>query len=202
MLQRLPNNHVSYPPEIPETPLYPRLRTNSAVPSMTYPNFTFPPGTSLYPHHSHILSYHQRFSSHFNLYPYIAFNHKVLEANWAGTSSKGKWNLTILNPKGLNETRMVDHLVVASGNSHVPNIPSWPGQNIWLKQAANREIVHSVYYHYPDRYTNRTVLVVGGGFSGRDACEQISEVAEKVCQATCLVQSWKSDNLSGLRITS
>lgn len=180
VVQRLPNNHVSYPPELPETPLYPRLRTNTPVPTMTYPNFTFPQGTPLYPSHTHILAYLRRYATHFDLYSHIAFNHRVMEARWMGTPYAGQWNLTILNPTGVNETRIVDHLVVASGNNHIPSVPSWQGQDVWLERDSDREILHSVYYRYPDRYANRRVLVVGGGASGRDASEQISELAQKV----------------------
>lgn len=178
--KRLPNTNIVYPPKLPETPLYPRLRTNTPVATMTYPNFTFPPGTPLFPSHTHVLSYLQRYASQFHLYPHIAFKHKVTEATWVGTPLEGQWNLTILNAQGRNETKLVDHLVVASGNNHIPQVPSWPGQDSWLRQSPGREILHSIYYRYPEQYANRTVLVVGGGASGRDVSSQIFEVAQKV----------------------
>ncbi|GJJ08110.1 hypothetical protein Clacol_002318 [Clathrus columnatus] len=142
-----PDTSIVHPPELPETPLYPRLRTNTPVPTMTYPNITFPP---------------------------------VMEAKWLGTPYAGQWNLTILNSNGINETKVVDHLVVATGNNHIPHSPSWLGQDSWLRQSADHEILHSIYYRGPERYTNKTVLIVGGGASGGDISGQIYEVAQKV----------------------
>ncbi|GJJ08612.1 hypothetical protein Clacol_002831 [Clathrus columnatus] len=176
----LPDINIVHPPQLPETPLYPRLRTNTPVPTMTYPNVTFPPGTPLFPSHVHILAYLKRYASRFDLYDHIAFNHKVTEAKWLGTPYAGQWNLTVLNSNGTNETKIVDHLVVATGNNHIPRSPSWPGQDSWLRQSTDREILHSIYYKGPERYTNKTVLVVGGGASGRDASSQIYGVAQKV----------------------
>jgi cation diffusion facilitator CzcD-associated flavoprotein CzcO len=40
--------------------------------------------------------------------------------------------------------------------------------------------LHSVWYRKPDRYANRTVIVVGSGASGRDAASQITGYARKV----------------------
>ncbi|KIJ51715.1 hypothetical protein M422DRAFT_203031 [Sphaerobolus stellatus SS14] len=179
----LPETTPVYPPEIPETPLYPRLRTNTPVPSMTYPGFTFPPNTSLYPSHHHLLAYHQRFATESGLYPFIRFHHKVIQAEWIGSSERGQWNITIRNENGEYHWRFFDHLVVASGNNHIPRIVTWEGQEEWLSNTPDnspkREILHSVYYRDPDRYTNQTVLIVGGGASGRDAAGQIAPLARK-----------------------
>jgi len=153
---------------------------------MTYPGFPFPPGTPLFPSHQHILAYHRRYASRFNLYPHIRFNHRVLKAHWVGTSTHGQWNITLRNDQNTLETRLFDHLVIASGNNHIPRIPTFPGQDVWLSNTPSnsppREILHSIYYRYPDRYANRSVLVVGGGASGRDATSQIFPLAKKVCQ--------------------
>lgn len=179
----LPDPHLHSPPDIPETPLYPLLHTNTPVPSMSYPGFPFPPGTPLYPSHEHVREYHQRYAMAHNLTQYIQFNHEVLETRWVGNSEYGHWNISVRN--GTNEIHLenFDHLVVASGNNHVPRIPVWPGQDEWLKNGPDhgpkREILHSIYYRGPERYFNKSILIVGTGASGQDVAIQVSKIATK-----------------------
>lgn len=184
MLSRLPDPEPATPPNLPETPLYPRLRTNTPVPAMTYPKFPFPPNTPLYPTHEHIERYHQDYADHFNMTPYIKFNHTVVSTNWVGNSTVGHWNVTIRDHKEHSQQRAIDHLVVASGHNHYPHAPQWPGQEEWLNNSPiaghEREILHSIWYRSPERYSNRSTIVVGSGASGRDAASQISEYARKV----------------------
>lgn len=77
-----------------------------------------------------------------------------------------------------------DHLVVANGHNQYPSIPTWPGQDEWLKNSPSsgpkREILHTVFWRDPSRYAGRTVVVVGGGASGRDAALHTGPVARKV----------------------
>jgi cation diffusion facilitator CzcD-associated flavoprotein CzcO len=179
-LFRLPDPHPVSPPELPETPLYPLLHTNTPVPSMTYPGFPFPPGTPLYPSHEHIEAYHQRYAWHFNLTQHIRFNHTVVASSWTA----GRWHITFHDHKGQTRHKVFDHLVVASGHNNIPHIPVWRGQKEWLgnipAKGLKREILHSIWYREPQKYANRSVVVVGSGASGRDAASQISSIAQKV----------------------
>lgn len=187
---RLPDPNPVSPPHLPETPLYPRLHTNTPVPSMTYPGFPFPPGTPLYPSHEHIEWYHQDYVKHFNLSSYIRFNHTVVASSWVGSPQAGQWNITLHdhnandNGKEHVQHRFFDHLVIATGNNHYPHIPSWPGQEAWLAGGSpdgpRREILHSVWYREPERYAGQTVVIVGSGASGRDAAIQVGPIARKV----------------------
>ncbi|KAF8311122.1 uncharacterized protein EI90DRAFT_3005959, partial [Cantharellus anzutake] len=45
------------PPILPESSIYPRLRTNTPHPHNTYYKFPFPPGTDLYPIHTKLHEY-------------------------------------------------------------------------------------------------------------------------------------------------
>ncbi|TFK41252.1 hypothetical protein BDQ12DRAFT_626589 [Crucibulum laeve] len=179
----LPDPRTVLPPEIPLTPLYPLLHTNTPIPSMSYPGFPFMPGTPLYPSHEHIQAYHRRYATHFKLLPYIRFQHRVLQSHWVGTSSKGWWNITIRDAEGEIQQQAFDHLIIATGNNHFPRIPIWPGEDEWLESSSNygprREILHSIYYREPERYLNRSVLIVGNGASGRDAAIQVGPIARK-----------------------
>lgn len=150
---------------------------------MTYPGFPFPPGTPLYPSHEHIKAYHWRYAQHNDLLNFVKFNHKIHTASWTGTSEEGYWNLTFSDKKGALHHKAFDHLVVASGNNHIPRVPVWKGQDDWLSSSSarhSREIVHSVYYRGPEVFANRTVLIVGNGASGRDAASQIVDFARQV----------------------
>ncbi|KAG5653578.1 hypothetical protein H0H81_012085 [Sphagnurus paluster] len=179
----LPDPDPALPPEIPETPLYPLLRTNTPVPSMTYPGFPFTPGTALYPAHEEVEAYLVRYATHYNLTRRIRFNHKILEASWLGSPAAGQWNVSYYDANGATRHGSFDHLVVATGNNHLPRIPTWPGQEEWLANSppsgAKREIVHSVWYRGPEKYRGLNVLVVGTGSSGRDIATQIIPYAEK-----------------------
>ncbi|KAG5647642.1 hypothetical protein DXG03_008995 [Asterophora parasitica] len=174
----LPDPNPPPPPEVPETALYPLLRTNTPVPSMSYPGFPFPKGTALYPTHHHLQAYHASYAAHYGLTPHIRFNHTILKAAWVGTPQAGQWHLDYHDSsRNLTQQGQFDHLIVATGNNHLPRLPSWDGQEVWLRNSPRngpkRELLHSVYYRGPERYTGLNVLVVGTGSSGRDVTSQI-----------------------------
>lgn len=81
---------------------------------------------------------------------------------------------------------MFDHLVVANGHNHYPYIPTWPGQDAWLNaettDGPQREILHSIFWRNGTKYEGRTVLVIGGGASGRDAALHTAPFARKVSE--------------------
>jgi hypothetical protein len=179
---RADGNDVPAPPLLPETPLYPDLHTNTPVPVMTFPGFPFPAGTPLYPSHDHIARYHEAYAEALNLTPHIHFDTEVVAARWQGTPDAGWWNVTVRHG-GQRAHKRVDHLVVANGHNHYPHYPDLIGLSTWLSGAAGREASHSIYYRTPDKYTNRTVLVIGGGSSGRDAARLISSAARTTYQS-------------------
>ena len=185
----LPDPEPPHPPTLPETPLYPRLRTNTPHPTMTYPGFTFPPNTPLFPTHDFVWRYHADFAEHFNLTAYINLNHTVLAAGWRGTRQEGKWVVDVARTNGPRAQDVIrrefDHLIIANGHNHYPHIPRWPGEDEWLAStpagSRKRDIRHSIFYREPEWYANQTVVIVGGGASGRDAALQVGPLA-KVCQ--------------------
>ena len=179
----LPDLHPLHPPALPETPLYPRLHTNTPHPTMTYPGNPFPPYTPLFPGWEYMQQYHVDFAERHNITSYIRVNHTVVAAGWHGNAVKGKWEVEVVKtssstPETFHE--FFDHLIVGNGHNHYPRIPHWSGEDEWLRNtpegALKREIQHSIFYREPERYVNRTVLIVGGGASGRDAAIQVSEV--------------------------
>ncbi|KZW01293.1 FAD/NAD(P)-binding domain-containing protein [Exidia glandulosa HHB12029] len=179
----LPDLNDPHPPQLPETPLYPSLRTNTPVPSMTYPGVPYPPGTPLYPNHVHIASYLRNVTDRFGLQSYIKLNHEVVHAHWVGDSSSGYWNTTVRDKtRGVDEVRKFDHIVNSAGNYHYPRTPTWPGEETWLRTSRNktRRVFHSIFYRDPRDFAGERVLIVGSGASGRDAAIQLSTTAEEV----------------------
>lgn len=198
--QWLPDDGSARYPYLPATPLYPQLHTNSPAPRMTYPGFTFPPYTPLFPSHEHALSYLDNFATHFNLHPYIHLNHSLESAYWVGNSSTGFWELSIsaggsreiipLNETSLRTvrrrsrfTKHFDHLVVTIGHYHYPSFPSWATDDTakeWLQNGEGRHIQHSMYFRRPEEYAEKVILVVGGGSSGNDVAAWSGGYAKKV----------------------
>jgi cation diffusion facilitator CzcD-associated flavoprotein CzcO len=161
------------------TALYPRLRTMTPVPEMTYPGSenTFPPGTPLYPNASCIEQYHQGFARKQGLYRHIKFNHTISSTEWRGNRTMGHWNLAY-TAGGKVHYGSFDHLVVAAGAFRVPSVPSWRGQESWLAYRKHRQMLHSVYYTIAEEYRGAKVLVVGSGPSGRDIARKLADFAE------------------------
>ncbi|KIN95352.1 hypothetical protein M404DRAFT_1007489, partial [Pisolithus tinctorius Marx 270] len=97
---RLPDPFPPSPPKLPETPLYPLLHADTPVPIMTYPHLPFPPSTSLFPSHEYIERYHQDYVTHYDLWPYIKFNHSVLSSSWVGAPHAGHGEIVIEDHNG------------------------------------------------------------------------------------------------------
>jgi cation diffusion facilitator CzcD-associated flavoprotein CzcO len=62
------------------------------------------------------------------------------------------------------------NLVVASGRTAVPNVPTWPGQ-----AAFEGEVLHSSAYRSGESYAGKSVLVVGIGNSGGEIAIDLVE---------------------------
>lgn len=62
-----------------------------------------------------------------------------------------------------------DTVVVATGYSHTPFVPDWPGRDSFTGT-----ILHARDYRDPGRYTGRKVLVAGVGNSGADIAVEVA----------------------------
>ncbi|VDC06651.1 unnamed protein product [Peniophora sp. CBMAI 1063] len=165
---------VPSPPEIPETPLYHNLQTNGPHPHMTLPGTLFRPETELIPIHQKVLLYHEDTVEDFNLSPYIKLEHSVLETKWVGTSTEGFWDILVEDRRdGTLQRQSFDHLVVATGCNRYPHYADLVGEDEWL--AANRTLIHSMYYRQSDAFAGQNVVVVGAGPSGWDIAARLVE---------------------------
>ncbi|EPQ54781.1 FAD/NAD P-binding domain-containing protein [Gloeophyllum trabeum ATCC 11539] len=174
----VPQPNPPSPPELPTTPLYPALRTNTPHPTMTYPHFPFPPMTNLFPHHDALQQYHDDYVEHFNMRPFIHFNTSVVNATY---DQALHWDITVQRADGDTSHGHYDQLVVANGHNRYPYSPHWDGEDEWLRQGdGQRQILHSLWYREPEKYAGRFVIVVGDGASGRDMAQQTVPLAGKV----------------------
>ncbi|HYI55858.1 MAG TPA: NAD(P)/FAD-dependent oxidoreductase [Microlunatus sp.] len=69
-------------------------------------------------------------------------------------------------------------VVVASGYSHTPYVPDWPGRDSYPGQ-----VTHSSAYREPSPYAGKRVLVVGSGNSAGDLVTDLVGVAAEVIMA-------------------
>lgn len=190
----LPDLKHPHPPALPETPLYPRLHTNTPHPLMTYPVFPFPADTSMFPSWDSIQRYHTDYMEHHNISSFIRFNRTVVAAAWDGDNLSGKWEIEVARTDSSShelEHEVYDHLIVANGHVHYPRVPHWDGEDDWLKgsstRGTKRQMFHSIFFREPGDYADQTVLIVGGKASGHDAALQIGPLA-KVCTVPVLLK--------------
>ncbi|KZV66746.1 FAD/NAD(P)-binding domain-containing protein [Peniophora sp. CONT] len=155
------------PPELPDTPLYPDLVTNTPHPIMTIPLFPFRPETPLFPSHRAVRQYHDDILAHFNLTSHVRFNTRVVETRW----QDDHW--LVYSEDGDNTTQRseFDNLIVANGHFHYPLEPVFAGRSEWENAAPSRTIFHSIYFRNASSFAGKNVVVVGGSASGQDVAK-------------------------------
>ncbi|THU85250.1 FAD/NAD-P-binding domain-containing protein [Dendrothele bispora CBS 962.96] len=109
------------------------------------------------------------------------------------TPDNSTWLLTVRHLKRLEESNRIkatwwteefDAIVVASGPYDSPHVPDIEGLVQWSKVKSENPAGHSVYhsrvYRNPERYADKTVLVVGVGTSGSEIARDIAPFAKKL----------------------
>jgi len=108
---------------------------------------------------------------------------RVMEINyWGSTTAKSatwddakkEWTVTV-DRAGEEVVLHPKHLVFALGVSGKPNIPSFPGQDVF-----RGEQQHSSQHPGPDAYKGKRVVVVGSNNSAFDICGALWEVGADV----------------------
>jgi hypothetical protein len=158
-----------YPAACPEnpplTPLYDSLSTNIPLPVMAFPNFPFPPETSLFPTAAVVQKYLEDYAVHFNLLRFVRFCVRVEKVFW-DTDSR-EWDVTLSTGEGFK----FDFVVVANGHYRKPRYPLATGLHSWLHSG---RAMHSAWYRRPGDFAHHgTVMVVGGGPSAMDLCTDL-----------------------------
>lgn len=135
---------------------------------MSFAVLPFPPSTPVYPLAKAVEDYLDSFVTHFDLSPNIRLNTTVESLERDETDSF--WRARVSGPGYGDEWLKFDKVVVGNGHYRFPRFPDLPGLDEWL---AAGKVTHSAWYRRPvDR--GRTLLVVGGGFSGRDIATEMA----------------------------
>ncbi|KAI1061407.1 hypothetical protein LB507_011214 [Fusarium sp. FIESC RH6] len=172
----------------PPGPAYFGLRNNIPT-SLLYSNLgPWPKNTEDITGHANIRSYLQGLSKEFGVDDATVFHTRVEDAKKSDDGSQ--WNLrTITLLKGDGQPELVernwafDAIVVATGHYSLPRIPDVPGLAEW-KAHFGEAVIHTKQYRRPEHFTDKTVLVIGGGASAYDVCREASETAKNVIHST------------------
>lgn len=130
-------------------------RGNSNLPHLPMPN-RYPK----YPERAQVVDYLEQYTAHFGLEP------RFKQTVTAVKRQEGKWQTETEDSVYLS-----DNVVVATGYTRVPQLPTWPGQ-----ASFPGPILHSSAYKNGRDFVGKQTLVVGFGNSAGeiavDLCEQ------------------------------
>jgi hypothetical protein len=159
------------------SPIYAGTHLISSRPLTEYPDFPMPDTWPDYPHHSQLLSYLERYATHFGLGEHIWFGTEVVGVTPVGD---GRWDVTTRSSGGVAlRVQRYAAVVVANGHNWSPKIPAYEG----LASFKGR-MIHSSAYKDPAQLRGRRVLVVGGGNSGCDIAVEAAQQAATVWHST------------------
>ncbi|MCV7253277.1 NAD(P)/FAD-dependent oxidoreductase [Mycobacterium hackensackense] len=109
---------------------------------------------------------------------WLEFYTRVMEVPyWSKTScvaatyneTDKRWTVEV-DRDGEKVTLRPAHLVLATGMSGKPNVPSFPGQDVFLGDQH-----HSSHHPGPDRYAGKRAVVIGSNNSAHDICKALFE---------------------------
>lgn len=132
-----------------------------------YDDFPFPADYPDYPSHQQLATYFQNYARHFNLYPHIQFETLVLKCE---LDNNQKWLVTT-QKDGETKTESFDALAVCNGHHWKPRFPDYPGQ-------FSGKLMHSHEVKRFSDFTDRRVLVIGGGNSACDVAVESSRFSK------------------------
>ncbi|KAL4915480.1 hypothetical protein BDW62DRAFT_212717 [Aspergillus aurantiobrunneus] len=137
------------------SPVYDSLETNIPNLMMQFCDFSFPPGTALFPTRRVVQEYLCRYAKDvLDIY--------LLEKTKAGVDVSNA---------------QFDAVVVINGHYNKPNMPSIPSLEEW-NQKIPGVIVHSSAYRRAAPFTNKKVIILSHPASGIDIAAQIGQVSK------------------------
>jgi cation diffusion facilitator CzcD-associated flavoprotein CzcO len=129
---------------------YDRLHLHTAKAFSALPFMPFPRSSPRYPSRAQVIGYLEAYARQFQLEP--RFGQTVMAAR----RTRNVWDVRTQDAsyRALN-------LVIATGYSREPNLPTWPGQ-----ASFRGALLHSSRYRNGEPFKGQAVLVVGFGNSG------------------------------------
>uniref|UniRef100_A0A8D0EHE4 Flavin-containing monooxygenase n=1 Tax=Salvator merianae TaxID=96440 RepID=A0A8D0EHE4_SALMN len=161
--------------------IYNSVVTNSSKEMSCFSDFPMPDDFPNFLHNSKFLQYLRMYAAHFELLKYIRFKTKVicLEKN-QDSSVPGQWIL-VAERDGKQESFIFDAAMICTGHQIEAYVPlaSFPGI-----EKFKGTYLHSRNYKSPERFHEKTVVIVGMGNSAADIAVEICRKAKKVILST------------------
>ena len=168
----------------PLTPLYDSLSANIPLPVMAFPDFPYPPETSLFPTAAVMQKYLEDYAVHFNLRRFVRLCTRVEKVFW--NTDSGEWDVTL----STGEELKFDFIVVANGHYRKPRYPHATGLDSWLDSG---RAMHSAWYRRPGELSHhKTIMVVGGGPSAMDICTDLTGIIPLLLHSVPVLSSQTS----------
>ncbi len=139
---------------------YDRLHLHTPKQTSALPGLRFPKDYPTFPSRDEVASYLETYAQHFKLQPRLG--QRVVRAEPDGK----QWLLTLASGQQLTARS----LVVASGNTRVPVVPTFDGQSRFAGQLS-----HTAGYKNSKPFLNQRVLVVGFGNSASEIALDLAE---------------------------
>ncbi|MCU0367681.1 MAG: NAD(P)-binding domain-containing protein [Cyclobacteriaceae bacterium] len=133
-----------------------------------YEDFSMPKDYPDYPSHKQLAEYFQHYAKHFKLYEHIQFNTLVEKCE---LNSSNKWEVTT-SCEGVKKKETFDALAVCNGHHWRPRYPEYSG-------SFTGKMMHSHDVKRFADFTDKRVLVVGGGNSACDVAVESSRVSQQ-----------------------
>ncbi|CAF1221510.1 unnamed protein product [Rotaria magnacalcarata] len=148
-------------------------------------DFPFPSSVGEFPRHEEVLAYLHSYADHFKLWSNIHLNSKIVrvEPQWILTFDDG---LKIVS---------CDYLVVCSGQHQIANDP----RSTYPFNQFTGTFSHSIAYKspYDNKFTNKRILVVGGGETGSDLAVELSATVAKTVYMSIREGQWFQSRILG-----
>jgi cation diffusion facilitator CzcD-associated flavoprotein CzcO len=146
---------------------YDRLHLHSHREHSALPCKPMPRSYPKYPARAQVVEYLESYAKHFDLQPIFKSTVKAIRSDSSG------WRVELVA-----SSLTAPIVVVATGWADFPNVPTWPGSDMYQGQ-----IVHSSNYRNPNPYSGKRVLVVGFGNSAAEIALDLAEAKVDVTLA-------------------
>ncbi|KAK5723057.1 hypothetical protein LTR17_014018 [Elasticomyces elasticus] len=138
-----------------------------------FTDFPFRDGTSSYPTAAQVDGYLNDYCTHFDLWSSLRLGTSITRIE--RDDETNKWRLQTSTAKGDKTTLTFDKIVIATGSHSVPIMPTLSGSEDF-----EGDILHSLTYKDPEKFRNKTVVVVGMANTAVDTATGLVGVAKKV----------------------
>lgn len=137
-----------------QSPVYDLLETNIPHTLMSYSDWKFPSGTSLFPSHQTVKEYLQGYAK--DVLSSIVFHTQVFDVRLVNKSADNKgWKVSVQDLRTKeHSTHDFDAVVVANGHYNDHYIPEIAGIQEW-NRAYPGSMSHSKHYRRPEQFTNK-----------------------------------------------